>query len=479
MIGDSRRQTQRQKSKRLLSSTTTTSTIITSSWKEIALSYYNSYSSSSGDGTTNNRESSTSNNNKNQEMVSSASTSTSTTLETLQQQDNNNNNEKKKKRKQLAVMIETSVRKRLKRQFPNEFDNSSCSGCSSNKNNQNHFTSFVSFQTLLTLNGFQRIVIPTGNNAKLYLAEGVVVTPRTLPAPTASSSYYSEFTKRFSNNNTMLPKERLYVQQQHQKDDATQQHESLQLLPNFVQEDITLYQIIENSAAQFLDRRYISITGFFDRRFIRPLTDVKFRTRIAMKSVQSIKDKFQNRISPSEKSLMELLIDKISNNNNKNNKKLAAKTTLPSTSSLSSLSSLDDTTANFKTIPDDDVVVDPVMLVSSATPPLSSSSLSLSNEEENEDKDPLETLMVISSRPSNDINNNQNKDEIILSATIYNYMTPSTRKYYLLKHSSASTLVSCSIVIFGAIPLSYRSYLFSIQYSDLLSSTSSIMAMSV
>jgi hypothetical protein len=86
---------------------------------------------------------------------------------------------------------------------------------------------------------------------------------------------------------------------------------------------------------------------------------------------------------------------------------------------------------------------------------------------------------------NNDNDNNIDNDEVVLSATIYKYMTPSTRilalgqNYYVLKHSSASTLVSCSLVIFGAIPLSYRSYIFSIQYSDWLISSSWIMAVSV
>ena len=126
------------------------------------------------------------------------------------------------------------------------------------------------------------------------------------------------------------------------------------------------------------------------------------------------------------------------------------------------------------------------------------SSPSTADENDNNDKkddDPLETLVVISSRPSprnvvattrfhrsfpksTSGNNNtgiDEGDEIIDSVTLYRRMTPSTRilalpDYYVLRHSSASTLVAVSLVIFGALPLAYRSYVFSIDYDWLVGS---------
>jgi len=43
--------------------------------------------------------------------------------------------------------------------------------------------------------------------------------------------------------------------------------------------------------------------------------------------------------------------------------------------------------------------------------------------------------------------------------------------YYVLRHSSASTLASVSLIVLGAIPLSYRSYVFSIHYDWLIDSS--------
>uniref|UniRef100_A0A7S0UHT6 Uncharacterized protein n=1 Tax=Pseudo-nitzschia delicatissima TaxID=44447 RepID=A0A7S0UHT6_9STRA len=111
--------------------------------------------------------------------------------------------------------------------------------------------------------------------------------------------------------------------------------------------------------------------------------------------------------------------------------------------------------------------------------------------------DPLETLVVISSRPKDMepekstaitlqiVGSKPNStsqtiatdegDEIVNSIALYRRMTPSTRilalpDYYVLRHSSASTLVSFSLVVFGALPLAYRSYIFSINYDWLVGS---------
>lgn len=66
-------------------------------------------------------------------------------------------------------------------------------------------------------------------------------------------------------------------------------------------------------------------------------------------------------------------------------------------------------------------------------------------------------------------------DDIVDSVALYRQMTPSTRilalsDYYVLRHSSASNLVNVSLIVFGALPLSYRSYVFAIDYDWLIGS---------
>jgi hypothetical protein len=77
----------------------------------------------------------------------------------------------------------------------------------------------------------------------------------------------------------------------------------------------------------------------------------------------------------------------------------------------------------------------------------------------------------------NDTNNNSYKNnnknshsntDVLPSLALYHEMTPPTRivalPYYTLGHSSASTLVSISLVVFGAMPLAYRSLKYMYDY---------------
>jgi hypothetical protein len=69
------------------------------------------------------------------------------------------------------------------------------------------------------------------------------------------------------------------------------------------------------------------------------------------------------------------------------------------------------------------------------------------------DPEPFENILVMS--PEND------------EMTIYTHFHPSTRIValpYVLTHNSASTLVHVSLVVFGALPLAYRSYNFARDY---------------
>ena len=436
-------------------------------------------------------------------------------------------------RQKIVAKVEVSVRERLQKEFPNEleaswFGNNNLAGVGTDA--PVPLLTLSSFRTLLALNGFQKVVTPTGTKSRLYLAEGVVATPPMKLSFNATAipfaSGYQEFARGMEINNvgvfgdvhklvrggTTKRKNRLFAQplerSQLHPDDGEMKTPtsscsstttlSSSTFPEFVQEDITLYRWTENSAARFVDRTYSSWTGWTQRRFVRPLRDAKYRTRVALKSANAMRAKMRQIL---EKSIVERVVEELRAIRDKSSASntvviAAPAVSVPPTQADSPV--LEATANNEKDVTAErkSDKMPPDKFAESLTSSPSSAHENDNGDEEHNDH--LETLVVISSRPiprrvgpttgfqrsfpnsTSGTNNNKNTitiegDEIVDSVTLYRHMTPSTRilalpDYYVLRHSSASTLVAVSLVVFGALPLAYRSYVFSIDYDWLVGS---------
>mmetsp|Transcript_19562 Transcript_19562/g.45465 ORF Transcript_19562/g.45465 Transcript_19562/m.45465 type:complete len:303 (-) Transcript_19562:8481-9389(-) len=77
---------------------------------------------------------------------------------------------------ELRLEVEDAVRRRLHETYPLAFGAKQPMSGSSPRGNE-WIMLLSSIRTLLDLNGFQKVVTPSGTNARLYLAEGVVATP--------------------------------------------------------------------------------------------------------------------------------------------------------------------------------------------------------------------------------------------------------------------------------------------------------------
>ena len=406
----------------------------------------------------------------------------------------------------FVAKVEPLVRERLQKEFPSEFQSSWFSDTSAF--GERKPVTLDSFKILLALNGFENVVKPSGNKSRLYLAEGVVATPPMQLSFNAKAipfaSGYQEFTRGMdiehvgvfgdvhnhlvtatqSNKNT----DRLFAQpfeRSHLHPDDGKLNKdspiSSSLFPEFVQEDITLYRMAENSAARFLDSTYSSWTSWTQRHFVRPLKDARYRTRVAIKSVNAMRARLREFL---EKSIAERageeLSKRLSNIHERyerhhNNQSIDDTTHRVVEASSSSSENNDKGNKS-----DSDKLEKSPTVSEKVKKETSQKYTSSDNNNENnnagvgeeKDEDPLETLVVISSRPTKSGNEG---DEIVDSIALYRRMTPSTRilalpEYYVLRHSSASTLLSVSLVVFGALPLAYRSYVFSIDYDWLMGS---------
>eukprot|EP00536_Pseudo-nitzschia_multiseries_P011422 jgi/Psemu1/28849/gm1.28849_g len=459
----------------------------------------------------------------------------------------------------------------------NSSSSSSSSSSSNHRTRGTERTMLLSsVRTLLDLNGFQKVVTvvtPSGTKSRLYLAEGVVATPprwnfrsspsvakteaeaeakapsppfpdgdeHTVPVQNNSSSsssssrlgIFAEMNHRLMAYQQSSARDRLFalpvaVSRLHPDDDASslgygtgaaaksataaagRQQPSF---PEFVQDDITVYRMAENSAARFLDRRYSSWKDWTEKRFVLPLRNARYRTRVMMKAVQKAR---RNVNAVLEKSVMERVLDAVRGD-----------TSTSSISSSSSSAAKPQSVLTNETKGTDESKEAGNTLASS---PAEQDSFHETDPSSNGDGDtgtgtgtgsvdddireePLETLMVVSSQPKpkskskssskprhsstaptpthrrrrrddgyDNEDDDKDDDEIVVSATLYRRMTPSTRilalpDYYVLRHSSASTLVSVSLVVFGALPMAYRSYVFTIDYDWLVDS--SVIASSV
>ncbi|KAL3925789.1 MAG: hypothetical protein SGILL_000170 [Bacillariaceae sp.] len=246
-------------------------------------------------------------------------------------------------------------------------------------------------KTLLALNGFDSVPLPKSQDV-LDLAEGVVIKP----APPKEIKSYA-----------------LYAQpealEQHEDDDRGRPKDperGKREYPVFIEADHTLYRVVENQAAVFLDHQYSTMRTFFKVYIDEPSKRVAERVESS--------------------ALYNLLVDQPK----------PAQEPEPSKPTQATDKPEDD---------DDDEIDDADDLIRHLTP-----STSLQPGEEHES---LEGLLVMS----------YEKDEL----TIYERMQTSTRIAALpntMSHNSASTLVHVSLVVFGALPLAYRSYIFALNY---------------
>ena len=456
--------------------------------------------------------------------------------------------------KRLEAVVDQLVRARLLKEFPHEFRTTTTTTTTTGT----PFLSLASFRTLVALSGYHRVDIPTGTSARLYLAEGVVVAP-----PGVSQSYRKHqrdklYQHYIANNHTTLPTQtRLFVQPQ-------QSWLGYSVPPsNFVQDDLPLYRLLENSIAQVIDRQQLSLAQWYQRWWVIPIKTVHDRTRLRLKAWQrSIIQHhaslrlLANTVVPN-KSLFELLLgylqqqmfprkDTIPSHNTYDNKKphttQSSTTTtinhpdhftknsrggIPKNVTIISAASynpglfaeddaVEATTRNEynttndnrsssnnscnRTIYDGDDSYENLIVVTSCRSSSKSLALSAScidnnnkqnkdannsnynNKTNNEDQDNNAPNQNSSHRDTfNATKNDDNvddsvEDEMVTAVRLYHSMQPSTRilglaspDYWTLRHSSASTCVHWGMVLGGAIPLSYRSYHFSLQYPWLVS----------
>ncbi len=434
-------------------------------------------------------------------------------------------------REKLVSKVEPLVRERLKKEFPREFEASWFVDASAFGGRQAPPLTLASFKTLLALNGFQRVVKPSGNNHRLYLAEGVVATPprklsfNAMAIPFASG--YQEFARGMEMDNVGVfgdvhnhfvtstqsnkkidrlfaqPLEHSYLHPGDRIVKVENETDSQPVakpadFPEFVQEDITVYRVAENSAARVIDSTYSRWTEWTQRRFVRPLKDAKYRTRIAIKSANAMRAKFHEVM---EKSLAERVFEELSNflKRRSETKRLENSNIVVASESPVPAERVNNTPISDEVgkISNNNKEPKSQAIAKSETEATPAKKMDASEEskeeksievvEEKKEIDPLETLVVISSRSIIPVGGSSKAnsasepiatgegDEIVHSVSLYRRMTPSTRilalpDYYVLRHSSASTLVSVSLVVFGALPLAYRSYIFSINYEWLVGS---------
>eukprot|EP00934_Nitzschia_sp_Nitz4_P005789 Nitzschia sp. Nitz4//scaffold43_size134323//38993//40468//NITZ4_003290-RA/size134323-snap-gene-0.43-mRNA-1//1//CDS//3329551921//5779//frame0 len=255
----------------------------------------------------------------------------------------------------LEQTVQRAVRKHLMLTFPAGFLPSPQIWKATGRGEPKALSNKV--QTLLTLNGFQPVPLPTAVDS-LGLAEGCLAYP----------NFYS----RIGMSDVPYL---LFAKPQDEDDDA------IKKLPPIVQDDIQLYRVLENQAGLFLMRRVKWWQGFVQRRIEQPIAR-------GMERVQGI----LSGQPPVEK------------------KKVGTVTVR----------------SGWATVDDDD----------------------------EEKAEPVENLLVFG------------PDEVVL----YKGINESTRLVtlpYSLGHKGASTLISWSLVVFGALPLAYRSLNFAFLYPGL------------
>ncbi|KAG7364275.1 hypothetical protein IV203_037477 [Nitzschia inconspicua] len=249
---------------------------------------------------------------------------------------------------------------------------------------------------LLALNGFEPVPLPKSKDL-LDLAEGVIVTPA-LPKELKQYQLFSQ----------PIQETEPASDGAHNNNDRTSslsEKKRQRQYPVFLEDDFTLYRILENQAALFLDHQYNAYRKFFENYIDGP------------------------------------------------SKKIAAQ--IEASGLLNVF--FDQPPATFKVV-EPEKGFEPIEAIRHLN---SSSGKVLLNE-------PKENLLVMS----------HDNDEVVL----YEYMTPSVRITALphdMNHSSASSMVHVSLVVFGALPLAYRSYNFALNYPGLSQTIAASVAFTI
>ena len=305
-----------------------------------------------------------------------------------------------------------------------------------------------SLRTLLTLRGGFRPVATPQNNT-LYLAEGVVAAPPPLYAtwPSSVASVAAGY-RRAATAPATKTRDRLFARPQTPPPSSAPRRRP-RPLPDFVEKDLALYRIMENSAARFLDRQYATLEDGARRHFVLPLHRARHRARAALERTAPARRKLRALFGspPQQVAAAENTVDDEKSRNG------ASPMPPPRSSDVSS--EIRDTNWN-----------------------KGDQNASKSESE------PLETILVVSTRPiqqstitlvskPNNNRDHSDEDEAVVAVTLYRDMTPSTRilatpDCYVLRHSSASTLVAASLMTSLALPMAYRSFKFSLEYNWLV-----------
>ena len=345
-------------------------------------------------------------------------------------------------------------------------------------------------QNLFALNGFEEVAVPCSTNDRLRLAEGVVATP-TIDPQIAKNRSLRQRRRRYGGGGSSHGSDGEYTsvtwmfsRRKHDQQDTltvssssnpNNQHIKTKF-PEIVQEDIRLYRILENQATLLLDRWYDRMTSWYERKIKLPY---QIRVLRLKNVLDDVGDKFiwvyrqvrsghlpsssppkeipTQRVKSSPEEIVKMVVDddddeeedkeyKTDHGMEKGVDKMS-KVTIDST-----LKSMENSIA----VKDESSMLTEDLLVVHA--------VSFANSDNGSNTSSKNTGRKYYHKGHDD------NTATVPNLTLYTEMTPSTRivalPHYTLGHSSASTLVSISLVVFGAIPLAYRSLKFMYDYPE-------------
>jgi hypothetical protein len=255
-------------------------------------------------------------------------------------------------------------------------------------------------KTLMALNGFEQVPLPKSKDV-LDLAEGVIVTP----APPKEFKQYLLFSQPAQQEK--VPSSGDSTNKTKSSKTTNDKNKRRREYPVFLEEDFTIYRILENQAAIFLDHQYNAY-----RKFVEQYIDGPSKKLAAQIEASG---------------LLHVFLD------------------LPPEKPKSKRPEIRD---------------DPVETIRHLNPSPAPGRVKR--------KEPLENLLVMS----------YDNDDVVL----YEQMSPSVRITtlpHIMRHSSASTMVHVSLVVFGALPLAYRSYNFALNYPGLSQTIAASVAFTI
>jgi len=342
-------------------------------------------------------------------------------------------------------------------------------------------------QNLFALNGFEEVPVPCSTKDRLRLAEGVVATPTVDPQIAKSRSLrqrrrrygggggdsshgadgeYTSVTWMFSRKHD----------QQDTLSASSSSNASIEHInskfPLIVQEDIQLYRILENQATFLLDRWYDRITSWYERKIKLPYQIQVLRLKNVLDDVG---DKFiwiyrqvrsghlpsssppkeipTQRVKSSPEEIVKIVYDDDDDrHNNGIDKGVDRMSTVTIDSNLKNME-------NSIAMKDESGMIEDLLVIHA---------VSFTNNNNDSNNNSKRSGRIYYHKGNNNDDDTDNNTDTVPTLTLYTEMTPSTRivalPHYTLGPSSASTLVSISLVVFGAIPLAYRSLKFMYDY---------------